>query len=30
MNDAGVTIYFMLMAVTGLLVIVAMAGSYHD
>jgi len=30
MNDAVVTIYFMLMAVTGLLVIVTMAGSYHD
>lgn len=30
MNDAVVTIYFMIMVITGLLVIVTMAGSYHD
>lgn len=30
MNDAVVTIYLMVMIITGLLVIVTMAGSYHD
>ena len=30
MNDAVVTVYFMIMIITGLLVIVTMAGSYHD
>lgn len=30
MNDAVVTIYFMLMIITGILVIVSLAGSYHD
>lgn len=30
MNNLVVTVYFMLMAVTGILVIVNMIGSYHD
>lgn len=30
MNNLVVTVYFMLMAITGILVIVNMIGSYHD
>ena len=30
MNNIVVTVYFMLMAITGILVIVNMIGSYHD